>query len=71
MPTPKDAPYKLKQHSRMGETEQAYLEMLERRKHKKSLGRRQRRKLGLLPKPNVMPLPDGTHKNSTEKPHES
>ncbi|MEE9366748.1 MAG: hypothetical protein V3W44_08685 [Dehalococcoidales bacterium] len=28
----------------------------------KPLGRRQQRKLGLLPKPIVIPQPDGTHK---------
>ena len=31
------------------------------RRHSKPLGRRQRRNLGLIGKPNVTPNPDGTH----------
>ena len=65
MATSRNAPYKLLQHKPMPK----YAALITRnddgvvvnRKFDKPLGNRQKRKLGLIGKPDMLPLPNGKH----------
>ncbi len=60
MNTPKDAPYKIKQH-RGAYNDPIWTQAMGVRRNPKSLGRRQKRKLGLIGKPDSRPQSDGSH----------